>query len=63
MARDNEHVEVEGEVRGNGTDAAILFYVEDLDEEMWFPRSQVELSSDGGSLLVPRWLAEKKGIE
>ncbi len=62
MARDNEHVEVEGEMRGNGTAAGILFYVESLEEEVWFPQSQVEVSSDQRTLLVPRWLAEKKGV-
>lgn len=62
MAQDNEHVEIEGEIRGNGTAGAILFYVESAEEEMWFPRSQVEISDDRRSLLVPRWLAEKKGL-
>lgn len=61
MAHDSEHVEIEGEMRGNGTALAILFYVESA-EEVWFPRGQVEVSDDKQTLLVPRWLAEKKGL-
>lgn len=61
MARDNDHVEVGGtEVRR--TELGILWTVEGADENVWFPLSQVEVSSDGYSLLVPRWLADEKGV-
>lgn len=61
MAADKDHIEVEG-TEVHRTDAGIKWFVEVLDEEVWFPLSQVEISSDGNSLLVPRWLADKKGI-
>lgn len=61
MARESGDVTFEGEVR-HTTDDAILFYVEDHDEEVWFPASQCELSGDETSILVPRWLAQRKGL-
>jgi len=62
MPRDSEHVTYDGEVR-HRTDAAVLFWVEDLDEEIWFPLSQCELDGSATSILVPRWLARAKGLE
>lgn len=61
MASDREHVTLDGEVRSR-TDNGILFYVEVADEEVWLPLSQVELSDDETSVLVPRWLADAKGL-
>jgi hypothetical protein len=58
---DREHVTLDGEVRRR-TDKAILFYIEAADEEVWLPLSQVELSDDETSVLVPRWLADEKGL-
>jgi hypothetical protein len=62
MATDREHVEVAGrEVTRKG--GGILWYVDSIDGSIWFPLSQVEVSSDGTSLLVPRWLADEKEVE
>jgi hypothetical protein len=62
MARDDEHIELEGHV-SNRTDKAVLFWVEKLDEEVWFPLSQCELDSDENTLLVPLWLARQRGLD
>jgi hypothetical protein len=59
MPRSNELVEIDGEVRAR-TDRAVQFY--DGDVVVWLPLSQVELSDDETSVLVPRWLAEEKGL-
>ena len=55
-------IELEGEVR-HETDAAWLFWVEDADEEIWFPKSQCEVSGDESSIMVPMWLVRAKGLE
>jgi hypothetical protein len=60
---DHEHLTFEGHVvhkPANGK--SVLFYIEDLEEEHWFPLSQVELDDDETSIMVPRWLAREKGI-
>jgi hypothetical protein len=62
MARDRDHIEFDGEVI-HKTERAVLFWIDDLDEEVWFPLSEVELSSDETSLLVPQWLARSKGLD
>jgi hypothetical protein len=61
MAADHEHIEFDGHVVQT-TDRAVLFHVDDADEDIWFPLSQVELSGDKGSILVPRWLPDKEGL-
>ena len=49
------------------TDAAVLVMVEDLDEEVWIPKSQIhddsEVWEDGhvGEVVVSEWLAGKQG--
>jgi hypothetical protein len=58
---DREYLGFDGEVRRT-TEKAILFYIEAADEEVWLPLSQVELSDDETSVLVPRWLAVEKGL-
>jgi hypothetical protein len=49
------------------TEKAWLVETGDLDQDnnplrVWLPKSQCEESEDGGAMLVPRWLAEEKGI-
>lgn len=33
------------------------------DDDVWFPKSQVDLDHVAREITVPDWLAEKKGIE
>jgi hypothetical protein len=61
MAKDDEHVTFDGNVV-HKTEAAILFHIDDLDEDVWFPISQCELDDSETSILVPRWLVDKKGL-
>ena len=61
MASDHEHTEFDGHVvtrKGLG----ILFHINDLGEDVWFPAAQVELSDDESSILVPNWLVQNKGL-
>jgi hypothetical protein len=57
-------VEVEQVVRATGK--ALLVLVE--GEEVWIPRSQIQEDSevqdegDSGTLVIPMWLAEEKGL-
>ena len=44
------------------TGKAVLFYVEDVEEEVWFPLSVIELDENGKSLDCPRWLARQRGL-
>lgn len=57
----DDQIEVEGH-EVHRTDAGILWHAEEADEDIWFPLAQVEISGDGESLLVPKWLADKKGL-
>ena len=45
------------------TEKAVLFYCEDLDEEIWFPLSQCDLDGDETMISVPMWLVREKGLE
>ena len=60
--RDAQHVAYDGRILQR-TEKAVLFYVEDLDEELWFPLSICDLAEDDSSILVPRWLARNKGLD
>lgn len=51
-------VDIAGEVRAQ-TDKAIQFY--DGDRTVWLPRSQIELNDDG-TVTMPEWLANEKGL-
>jgi hypothetical protein len=51
-------VDLEGEVR-NETPAAISFY--DGKKSEWLPRSMVEINHDG-TITLPEWLAQDKGL-
>ncbi|HUI23280.1 MAG TPA: hypothetical protein VLY82_02690 [Nitrososphaerales archaeon] len=65
----NEPVSVEVELAIASTDQAILIRIEDGEEEIWIPKSQIHADSevseegDSGTLIIPRWLAREKGIE
>lgn len=64
--RQAELVELRGR-RLNETRAAVLWYVEELDEDHWFPLSQVEkieVDSDTqeGSIWITSWLVKQRGI-
>lgn len=52
-------VDVAGEVRGE-TDAAYHFY--DGARTVWLPKSLVEWDPDDGTMAMPEWLAEEKGL-
>lgn len=43
------------------TDDAILFAFG--DEEVWLPKSQIDVDEEEGMLDIPLWLAEEKEIE
>ena len=45
------------------TDKAVLFRIEDMDEDIWFPLSRCELNDDETQILVPEWLIRAKGLE
>lgn len=62
MARDERHLTFDGEVE-HETERAWLFYVTDLGEAVWFPKSQCQLDADETSILCPLWLAREKGLD
>ena len=62
MNRDDEQISFDGEIV-HRTDKAVLFHVDLIDEEIWFPLSQIEIATSGDSILVPRWLAKAKGCD
>lgn len=43
-------------------DRELSWFVAIDGEDFWFPKSQCELSQDETTILVPNWLAQKKGI-
>lgn len=67
MTRSTESVWVDFDEKKTITDDAILF---DFDgEEIWIPRSQIldeDFDDDGskkhGSIEIPEWLAEDRGL-
>ncbi len=62
----DDRVRVEVETVKRATDKAILCVIE--GEEVWIPQSQIDDESevwkagDEGTLVIPLWLAEEKGI-
>ena len=64
----NELVEVEIDRVILETDRAIAITVEDDDDPIWIPKSQISEDSavqgkgDKGTLIIPRWLADAKGL-
>ncbi len=65
-ANRSECVEVEVECVRRATDKALLVVVE--GEEVWIPKGQIhddsEVYDEGheGTLVIPLWLAEAKGL-
>ena len=63
-----EPVEVEVEKVIAETDKAIGIIVDEDDEPTWIPKSQiadeseVQAKGDHGTMIIPRWLAEEKGL-
>lgn len=67
-----EAVAVEGVTVRKETDKAILCTIPDLDgEEIWVPKSQIKDESEvyslksgkePGKLVIPKWLADEKGL-
>ena len=66
LAKD-ETVEIDVCVKRR-TEKAILVEVENLDEDLWIPKSQIEdwdeniSNKDIDSILIPNWLAQEKGL-
>lgn len=66
MSDRNEPVEIAVTEVIAETDKAILCVVD--DEDVWIPISQIDDASevweygDEGTLVIPRWLAEEKGL-
>ncbi len=60
-------VEVEVEIVVAATSKAILCRIH--GENYWIPLSQIDTESevmdrgDSGTLIIPRWLAEEKGLD
>lgn len=54
----SELVDIAGEIQGE-TEKAIRFF--DGDRTVWLPKSQVEINDDG-TVTMPEWLAEEKGL-
>lgn len=52
------------------TEKALLIYIRDRKEELWFPKSVIHDDSEvysmkhgsDGELIVKRWFAEKEGL-
>lgn len=44
------------------TNKAELRYVEDLEEEIWVPKSQIRVRSPKGNVEVTRWWAAKYAL-
>jgi hypothetical protein len=61
LVSDRESIEYEGHVV-HTTDLAVLFYVDEEGEEIWFPLSECELDGSETLILVPGWLARAKGL-
>jgi hypothetical protein len=67
VARFDETVELYDVVAKRQTDEALLCEIEEGDE-IWIPRVQIDESSqvseegDEGTLVVSRWIADKKGL-
>lgn len=62
----NEQIEVYVDRLIRQTDKAGLFLIE--GDEHWLPWSQVdsedvESNGDSGTIYIPRWLAEEKGLD
>jgi len=61
-------VEFEGCTAIADTDEAVLVEIPDADEEVWLPKSQIDDDSEvykkgtDGRLIIPEWLAVKKGL-
>ena len=53
-------------IRVRETDNAVLVLVEDMNEEIWFPLSQVQEmhfdKNDVGNIVVSDWIARQKGL-
>ncbi len=51
------------------TDAAFLVRLEDGDEEVWLPKSQIsdpedyEVGDEDVTISITEWLAQQKGLE
>ena len=52
-------IDIAGEIRAE-TDKAIQFF--DGDRTVWLPRSQIEIDAIDGTVAMPEWLAEDKGL-
>ena len=44
----------------NETENAWLILIR--EEEIWFPKSQVEVDEDNNTISMPEWLATEKGL-
>jgi hypothetical protein len=42
------------------TDKAILFLID--DEEVWLPKSTIEIDEKTKTITLPEWLAKKSGL-
>jgi len=64
-----EPVSIEEVTAKRETDKALLCVIEGQPGEFWIPKSQIhddsEVYEEGGegTLVIPRWLAEEKGID
>lgn len=50
------HVEIKRE-----TGRAILVDA-GLEDEIWLPKSQIEIDDEKGTVSIPEWLAKEKGL-
>jgi hypothetical protein len=53
-------IEHEGIERDEPKDDAVLFHCQ--DKVVWIPRSQLD-DYDDGTMIIPRWLADKRDLE
>jgi hypothetical protein len=44
------------------TERAILFYLDDLEEEVWLPKSHIGLNAAENRVYIPKWLARDRGL-
>jgi hypothetical protein len=57
----NKLVDVECEPTGVDTDFAIQVLADD-GQKYWLPKSEVQVNADDGTVTMPEWLAEDKGL-
>lgn len=65
MGRQPELVDIEVTIHAESKDAIKVSSADTVSDEVWLPRSQIEINTQHGSsaeITLPRWLAENRGL-